>query len=402
MEDSQFPSSSGSQGRIRNARTKHLGKPRLNLQEQALEKIAALYWDVNCVCNFQQIVNDAPFKDDYTEYQRMKHNTELFINQAVTDYISALNTGTTTRCVSFISQTSWKIFAICAHSEAFQLASVHAGSSGWFTLVDLIKQNSRSLEVFARSRELEWRGCLLTYCQYNIPGLQEELSPELNIAQEHPHHTVLLADGHLKRPIFQGQAQVHIGTSIWEPEFYPNHPTASPDQRTKLMGACFLCRSRKICQCSFQSMAGDLVELFESPNMGTGIRSLGSFNRGDYLGEYAGIVAPVNVQSTEAVYALSISAPNNITGKMDTKANVFPHQYGNWTRYINHSCEPAVSYVCTVVGDKVTTGLRANRKISMFEVLTVDYGNDYWRTRDYYCLCGTPSCMKPDPNRMCE
>ncbi|KAJ5609599.1 hypothetical protein N7528_010166 [Penicillium herquei] len=402
MENSQFPPSSSPQGGTGNARTKHLGEPRLTPQEQALEQIAALYWDVNCVCNFQLIVNDAPFKEDYTEYQRMKRNTELFINQAVTEYISALNGGPTTRCVSFISQTSWKLFAICAHSEAFQLASVELDSSGWFTLADLIKQNSRSLEVFARSRQLEWRGCLLTYCQYNLPGLQQELSPELNIAQEHPHHTVLLADGHLKRPIFQDQAQVVIGSSIWEPEFYPNHPTASPDQRTKVMGACLLCRSRNICECSFQPLAGDLVELFESPNMGTGIRSLGFFNRGDYIGEYAGILAPVDVQSTEAVYALSVSAHNNTTGKMDTKANVFPHQYGTWTRYINHSCEPAVSYVSTVVGDKVTTGLRANRKISMFEVLTVDYGTDYWRTRNYYCLCGTPSCMKPDPNRMSD
>ncbi|KAJ5735628.1 uncharacterized protein N7483_000753 [Penicillium malachiteum] len=293
-------------------------QPMLSLEEQTLEKVAALYWDVNCVCNFQQIVNDAPSKEDYTEYQRMKRNTELFINQTITDYIAALNTGNPTRCVNFIAESSWKIFAICAHSEAFQLASKNADNIGWSALTDLILQNRRSLEVFARSRELEWRGYLLTYYHYNLPALQEELSPDVDIAQEHPHHTVLLADGHLKRPIFEDRAQ-----------------------RTKVMGPCFLCRSRSTCQCYFQPMAGDLVELIDSPNMGTGIRSLGSFKPGDYLAEYAGMLNPVETKSTEAIYALSLAAPNDVTGAMDTKAHVLPHQYGNWTRYINHSCEPA-------------------------------------------------------------
>ncbi|KAJ6021995.1 hypothetical protein N7540_007499 [Penicillium herquei] len=377
-------------------------EPTLSLKERTLEKIAALYWDVNCVCNFQKIVNDAPFKEDYTEYQRMKRNTELFINQTITDYITAMNTGNPTRCVNFIAEFSWKIFAICAHSEAFQFASKNDDSIGWSALTNLITQNSRSLEVFARSRELEWRGYLLTYYHYNLPGLQEELSPNVNIAQEHPHHTVLLEDGHLKRPIFQDRAQVHIGSSIWNPETFPNSPITDPSQRTKVMGPCYLCRSRNICQCSFQHMAGDLVELIDSPNMGTGIRSLGSFKRGEYLAEYAGMLIPNDVRINEPVYALSLIAPNDITGVMDSKASVCPHQYGNWTRYINHSCEPAVSYVCIVVGDRVTTAIRANRKISMFEVLTVDYGIDYWMTRDYPCLCGTPTCvefLKADPSR---
>ncbi|KAJ5992729.1 hypothetical protein N7451_008453, partial [Penicillium sp. IBT 35674x] len=66
--------------------------------------------------------------------------------------------------LSFINELRWKIFGICAQSECFQTGFISR------TIFD----NRRSIDIFARSRVIQWRGLLLTYTQYNLPGLDDK------------------------------------------------------------------------------------------------------------------------------------------------------------------------------------------------------------------------------------
>jgi hypothetical protein len=67
---------------------------------------------------------------------------------------------------------------------------------------------------------------------------------------------------------------------------------------------------------------------------------------------------------------------------------------GNWTRFINHSCEPHAQFRIARVGDMHVMIVEAARNIPAGVELTVDYGSDYygvssWRT----CHCGARKCV---------
>lgn len=47
---------------------------------------------------------------------------------------------------------------------------------------------------------------------------------------------------------------------------------------------------------------------------------------------------------------------------------------GNWTRYLNHNCDPSFRFDRVILGCKSYTGLVANRDIPFGEWMTVDYG----------------------------
>ena len=370
--------------------------PSTPAHEDSHQIIAAIYWDVNCICHFQKIIADNPSQEDITSYENMKLRAEAFINKTVLEYLTAQdNSGLPTRCAQFINETSWKMFSICAHSEAFQVASENLEGENWLELKELIKKNSRSLEVFARLRKLEWRGCLLVYGHYSLPGLEAELTPDIDIAQEHPHHTVLLEDGHLRRPVYQGVAQTNIASSIWNPLDFPFH-AGDPCVRTPAMGKCHFCGDPNKCACTLKSLAGDLIELVEYPGKGIGIRSLAYFKKDEWVAEYTGMVGPYPTKFVESVYPLTQVYTDCQTGEWHEPASVFAHQFGNWTRFMNHSCQPNVRFAHLVIGDRVITVTRVVRDISIFEEITVDYGEGYWRTRPHLsCNCGYPNCYRP-------
>ncbi|KAJ5785897.1 uncharacterized protein N7503_011109 [Penicillium pulvis] len=346
------------------------------VEEKAVEKIAALYWDLNCVAVFRQInIGGKPSPEDDANYDSMQQNTTLFINSAMRECSATFHDGVLpTRCVNFINELGWKIFGICAQSECFRVSTDKIDAANWLHFQKLISDNRRSIDVFARSRLVDWRGPLLTYTQYNLPGLNDALSPEINIAGEHPHHIVREIDDHLKRPICNGRAQVNMSSSRWNPDNFPKFPRRNPALRNPEMGVCLMCHSRENCGCRLTSMAGDLVELVEFSGRGTGVRALANFKKHDILGEYVGVLVPLGSELSDEIYALTTCAFDPATGKLENVCEIFPRKLGNWTRFLNHSCSPAANFIWGLVGDQVVTTIRAERNISIFEEITTDYG----------------------------
>lgn len=371
-------------------RTKRSPSP----EEQPLDMIAALYWDLNAVCHYRQIVLDSNAEQAYDQklYDFMCQETDLFIEHAVSNYLA--NSAENSRCKAFIQQLGWKLLSICGHADAFRRAYWKADEAGWDSLVQLIARESRSIEVFARSRRLEWRGPLLVHARHDLPDLRQALAPEINIAKEHPHHTVRLENDHLERPRYKGKAQVNINSQYYDAEKYGHN--SNPLRNLKMSVNCNMCGESN-CACRFNLLGGDLVELMKYPGKGTGVRALANFKRGDFLGEFVGEVVPLS-RSKEAcdednVYPLTqvVYTANN---RLKDMAHIGPAWLGNWTRFINHSCNASTGFWPQCIGGELTTVIKATRDIQIFEELTVDYGDAYW-SGSRECLCGSSNCCKP-------
>jgi len=73
---------------------------------------------------------------------------------------------------------------------------------------------------------------------------------------------------------------------------------------------------------------------------------------------------------------------------------------GNWTRYMSHSCEANTKFVTVAIGGRYRVMVVAERDIEIFEEVTVDYGDDYFKGQQE-CFCGEPRCrFQDDPDVM--
>lgn len=327
----------------------------------ALEVIAALCWDIHCVTQFDQIVSHVPStisKQDLTWHHTLHHEAQALMINFVHDHLTPAaqyrNTITYNRCLSFVRDLDWQLFAICAFSEAFQHAilideTIRSSDEHWDALKNMIADNGRSIRVFALARSLDWRAPLLGLAMYDmqdLPNLEDALAPEPNLASKHPHHIVRTQNGRLRRPRYRGRTQVNALGHICNPpaESKTNHLL----QRKKPWGPCEICSRpfEQECNCRLTSLAGELTELVEYPNKGVGVRALSNFKAGDVLGEYVVVIQPIASMYEDPTYLMLVGVypEGGSDCKIDNLAVSDATRVGNWTRYVNHSCEPSTRF----------------------------------------------------------
>jgi hypothetical protein len=259
----------------------------------------------------------------------------------------------------------------------------------------MIFQNQRSIDVFACSRDLDWRGPLFKYAHLGIKELDEVLEPAPKIWEEHPHHIVQTLKKTLKRPSFQGNSQIHIDETIMDsPKWEGKGGMVDPTLRMVPEWAegdddryCALCGSPDICACELDFLPGSMVELVDRPETGTGIRALMGFKKGTILGEFIGEICPPDYLKGEVYSLRRISSTNNDKAR----AIISPANYGNWTRFLAHSCNSSTEFVPRTIGNRIMMTVEASRDISAFEDITINYGPEYWK--DMECLCGEENCV---------
>lgn len=290
----------------------------------------------------------------------------------------------------FVSRLGWKLIAICAHAEAFRRACKEAEGLVWSGVVDQIDGNRSSFEIFARTRNLDWRGPLLMHSRYLFRDLQREFAPYRKLYHEHPHHYVRTTDRELRWPIYENHRQRHIDGCIFDPNDWKGKQNkegrvVDPTRRCVEDGVCELCFRDGKCACRPDSHAGQLVELREYPIRGIGVRALANFKKGDILDEFVGLIKPTGYDDPK--YAVTIDSKR----KPEDGVFISPKRFGNWTRFLNHSCDAAAEFKRMTVGDRVVITVIATRDIFLFEEITVNYGEDYWAFRE--CQCGASSCL---------
>jgi hypothetical protein len=420
--------------------------PRSQIQEAIAKShkiMSAIYWDLNATWHMERIVAADPSLEEVELYDKHCAAVRTFLDHAVCYKYAHIFQPTepfpnVNRCRNWLFRHGWVLFTMCAHSEAFRTAYLEETTFVWDELRKLISANQRSIEVFVRSRNIDWRGPLLIYLQFDFPDMLEAVSPKLNIGTEHPHHIVQTLDGFLKRPIHAGKAQTNINGLVFKPSRKgQKHPLLRPKKMGPCMACvcrkicachelggtsdcpdcrcpkvceceepelvtCFNCGSQKICDCRIESMAGDLIELVEYPIKGTGVRALSNFKEGTILGEYLGEVIPITRTCNDDIYSMAQSGFLSIWSQGMLGPNPLAHttsaHLGNWTRFINHHCESNCYFESIMIGDRVTTIVKVCRDISIFDEITVHYGPEYWISR--YCHCGSQKCCRPPPKSM--
>jgi hypothetical protein len=171
-----------------------------------------------------------------------------------------------------------------------------------------------------------------------------------------------------------------------------------------------------------------LVELVTT-SFDTGVQSLQNISQGAYLGVYVGEMYPRKRKKGPVLHAAryggdqgeSYLYSQNVNirqrGKRSKKKTddeyqyaqgvlhndefekffIDPAVYGNWTRYINHSCNPNTNFVLVNVGQRHLTLIQAVRKIAFGEAITVYYGDDFFDNKNFRCKCGEAKCKLWEP-----
>ncbi|OJJ48321.1 hypothetical protein ASPZODRAFT_62153 [Penicilliopsis zonata CBS 506.65] len=358
--------------------------------------LAAIYHDIAIVCLNRKAASSG---HDPLPYEKDSVSAAKFVDRAITvnellkvellqknfPTSEDLNEATAVRIAW--SRVGFRIFAICAWSQAFRQVCRMGSSELRRKLFGLMARNMTSIRTFARLRGLDWRGPLLKHGKHRSRKIDHRLRPRPKIRADHPHEVYIALNKKLRVPTdASGNKRVHIDQSIFRPKFWPSK-TQDPTKRRSVDGTCDICSSEDLCDCTLDSRAGEMVELVEYPGKGIGVRSLANFKAGDILGEFAGEICPDDYDD-DPVYAL---VQQSKTDSETAIAVISPMRFGNWTRYINHSCNASTSFERRTVGNRTIMTVEASRDIGMYEEITINYGSDYWKNKT--CKCGEEGCI---------
>ena len=160
-------------------------------------------------------------------------------------------------------------------------------------------------------------------------------------------------------------------------------------------GSCRYCRVE----------AGSDVDvcIFRTASTGWGVRANAPIARGQFVEGYSGELCPVNGTPPDEgsrdnwyVYCANIDADNMVAYEINAR------HFGNFTRFINHSCEPNLVSVKMFTEDEQfphRVCFFAAADIAAAEELTLDYGYPVSDAGELLepklsrkCHCGTGSC----------
>lgn len=296
------------------------------------------------------------------------------------------------------------MLSILAYSNSFRSACRSFDEPLWNRLLETIDQNIVSLELFFKVRGLDWvtplRQLEIYYspdkvASYIASKRPRELPSEL-LGRLHSY--IVPRDGEaLHLTNYQGMLLVDNSSSKYDPQIFQEDPSL----RGPYDGFCYSCH-HDVCDCNpsgCHNVTKPLVELVHCPGKkGVGIRSLQPIRKGDVLNEYIGELKYANsVQDTS--YALELEYPPGDEDRMeiDNPIIIDAQVYGNWTRYINASCNPSLIFIPAIVGKRHRMMIVATRDIEIFEELTIGYGDRFWIESDtQMCECNDPKCRYPD------
>ena len=307
------------------------------------------------------------------------------------------------RYASFAKEHGYMMTCILAASACFRETARTVDAAVWQALAASISVNRNSLEYFAKIRGLEWRLILANSLDEASLIADPFGEGQHEIKPGHPHEFIVPETSMPpQRPNFEGHDQLNVLTTIYcpedfaavkKPDAWEDYRPWPSDPRIVLNGnPCEICDQ---CQCSCAPLAcpwitHPLVELVHFGDRGTGIRVLQSVRKSETLAEYVGEVKPASFP--DPVYSMAISVKfDNLNSDI---AQISSKRLGNWTRFINHSCDASTEFIGAIVGNKSRIFVQATRDIETFEEVTVNYGPEYWAGpgATQLCQCGASSC----------
>ncbi|KAL6242645.1 hypothetical protein RBB50_010291 [Rhinocladiella similis] len=379
------------------------------------------------------------------------------------------------RLVNFIKTPNLFVLSICCHSQTFRAAIQRDNADSkaeslprWGDILPKIKKFSSSLELVAKTRDLDWEDALRAFdtdydrlikCCFkggqharNIDHTNFGIGPsdlyQLHHPTDHiPHHWVVpKRKESAKRCQFEYQYNCDLDKENFYGRRVPGRlngggrPTigerqlawqvdmaesrvldtydwsklsdqGNGDPRFDAQSKCHACGKKTDCSCSLsdyyerhKGQPNALVELFDTGKLGTGVRALQALKKDAILGEYIGEIYPLRdpTRYRTEMYVFSMEVQQGRRAKKGGAGNkkaedpvdiiVDPAIYGNWTRYINHSCQPNAAYVYATVGRRKVILIQTLRDVNFGEELTSNYGEGYFINMGLECICGAEEC----------
>uniref|UniRef100_A0A0N4ZT69 SET domain-containing protein n=1 Tax=Parastrongyloides trichosuri TaxID=131310 RepID=A0A0N4ZT69_PARTI len=159
----------------------------------------------------------------------------------------------------------------------------------------------------------------------------------------------------------------------------------------------------------FESKKDRKLEIFfKNERIGWGVRTLNFIPQYSFIGEYVGWYEDPNASLEASPYIFQF-------GYNQYKVISDARRFGNYTRFVNHSCKPNILTAevnnkdwCCYEEVKTESGkikkqyvydnipqiwFIAERDIYPGEELFINYGVSYFANVDYSCLCGELNCM---------
>ncbi|CAG9760116.1 unnamed protein product [Ceutorhynchus assimilis] len=150
-----------------------------------------------------------------------------------------------------------------------------------------------------------------------------------------------------------------------------------------------LCNNRLV-----QKSSTERFELLRTTKKGWSVKTLSFIPMGNYVCEYIGeILTDMEADRREDdAYLFDLDNKDTDSFCIDAKF------YGNFSRFINHSCEPNLHPVKVFVEHHdrrfPRIALFAKNNIEANQELSFDYGERFWQVKRkwFTCECGTSSC----------
>lgn len=141
-------------------------------------------------------------------------------------------------------------------------------------------------------------------------------------------------------------------------------------------------------------------KIFRDRRKGWGVRTLDLIPKGSYVSEYTGeVILSEDAETRGKKYdkiGLSFLLDLDVEGRDSNQYTIDATNYGNISRFYNHSCEPNIDifYVFVDVLDLARPKICffAKKDIQPGEEITFDYKYDVTSKPRLKCFCGTPTC----------
>mmetsp|Transcript_66263 Transcript_66263/g.117672 ORF Transcript_66263/g.117672 Transcript_66263/m.117672 type:complete len:167 (-) Transcript_66263:956-1456(-) len=152
------------------------------------------------------------------------------------------------------------------------------------------------------------------------------------------------------------------------------------------------CKLRQV-QCGVRPRLGIR---FINEGKGFGVVAKELIPKGTFWGAYTGEALTSDASLNKSgSYSYDLYPASHANIPSNTSTVVDSEHFGNYTRFVNHSCSPN-SWSCQVWipgGTEPVIAFFTSKDVRPDEELCVDYGGRYFQT-GLQCRCGAPNCMR--------
>lgn len=126
------------------------------------------------------------------------------------------------------------------------------------------------------------------------------------------------------------------------------------------------------------------------PDKGWGVVATEPKEKGDFLAEYVGEVVDEKMMEQRLGEASSAQEQHFYMMQLSNRLYIDSRSKGNFTRFVNHCCDPNAECQTWKVGGEDRVAIFARKAIRPGEELTYDY--KWFSKRKYACHCGAANC----------